>query len=302
MRVWVTGATGFLGRAVVRTLVGRGHEVVPGRPRGEVDIRRPLPAVDVDAVCHLAALTAVRDSFADPAGYFDTNVGGTVNVLRAVAGRPVRFVLASTGAVYGSARPGRLREDMAPQPENPYAASKVAAEELVRYEAAAGHVGGMVLRLFNLSGAVDGYGDPDTTRIIPACLRAAAGVIPHVGLNGDGSAVREFVHVLDAAEAVRLAVEGAEVGRFEVFNVGTGVGVSMAEVVAAAERVTGRPVPVVRRPPAPEAHTLVSDGAAIGDRLGWKPEVSQIDAILADAWLALRQTLMINDGAAPSGK
>lgn len=296
MRVLVTGGFGFLGRAVVADLAAAGHEpiILCRRPTGPgmvaADLRDPhavnmaLEGLDIEAVCHLAALTSVRDSFQRPLDYFDTNTSGTVNLLWALADKPVRVVLASTNAVYGPGRTGALAEDLPPNLGNPYAASKAAAEQVVRWHAQSGAVGSAVLRFFNLAGAFDGHGDPDASRIIPAAVRAAAGLIPHVSINGDGSAVRDFVHVRDAAVAVRLAMEAATPGRHEVFNVGTGVGASMAEVIQAVERVSGKLVPVDRRPPAQEAHTLVADNARIRHALGWHPERSSLDQIVGDAW------------------
>jgi UDP-glucose 4-epimerase len=296
VKVLVTGGGGFLGRNVVGVLRQHGYDVVALSRRpvaeelgaGVADLRdqrsvaAAIAPLQVDAVCHLAALTSVRESFTEPLSYFDTNVSGTVNLLRALAGNPVPVVFASTNAVYGSARPGRLHEDMEPKPESPYAASKVAAEHLLAYQAATGAMGCTVLRCFNIAGP----GDPDTTRIIPSSLRAAAGDIEHVPLNGDGSAVRDFVHVTDVAEAVRLALEATRPGRHQVFNVGTGEGASMAEVIRAAEKVTERPIPVVRRPPAREAHTLVADIGRIREVLGWRPTRSSIENIVHDAWQA----------------
>lgn len=285
MRVLVTGGMGFVGRAVVGELRDHGHEVLVLSRRGQLrtDLRdrdaiaKALAPLEIDGVCHLAALTSVRDSFADPQGYFATNEAGTRNLLGQLP-EGVPFVLASTSAVYGTAAPGRLREDMPPNPENPYSASKLAAERAVT----AG--GGTVLRCFNVAGAYAGQPDPDPTRIISAALRAAAGLSPQVFLNGDGSAVREFTHVTDVARAFRLALEAFKSG---TFNVGTGHGHTMLEVVRTVEAVTGRPIPVVHRPPAAEAHTLVSDPTLIRAQLGWQPLRSRLETIVDDAWQAL---------------
>ncbi|GIH10991.1 UDP-glucose 4-epimerase GalE [Rhizocola hellebori] len=306
MRVLVTGGLGFLGRAVTAELTEHGHEVLvlshsaPPRLRGDVEVIRAdlrdrsaiaeaLAAQRLDGVCHLAGLKSVRDSFTDPVGYFDTNVGGMASLLRALTGG-LPFVYASTSAVYGSARPGRLTEDLLPNAENPYAASKLAAEQLLAYTAATGSVGGVTLRCFNIAGAVGGHADPDPTRIIAACLRAAAGLIPHVTVNGDGSAVREFTHLADAARAFRLGLAAAKPGEHQLLNLGTGDGITMMEVVRAAERVTGRQIHVVHRDAANEAHTLISDPDRIQKTLQWHPETSTIERIISDAWEALHPT------------
>jgi UDP-glucose 4-epimerase len=311
MRVLVTGGLGFIGRAVAAGLVGAGHRVdVLSRGRagvtppagahlvaGDVRDRDRIAAVVAggryDGICHLAGLIRGRDSVGDPLSYYDVNLGGTINLLSAVKAvgpvgeRPVRFVFASTSIVYGSRRTGALSEDLPPAPENPYGASKLAAEQLVGYHAATGEISAVTLRCFNVAGAVDGYADTDPTRIIPNVLRAARGELPHVTLNGDGSAVREFTHVLDVASAFRLAIEAngtAANGTAPVYNVGTGRGVTMAEVIATAERVTGRPVPVEHLPPKPEPHTLVSDPRRLMADFGWAPVHSDLAEIIDSAW------------------
>ena len=165
-------------------------------------------------------------------------------------------------------------------------------QQLIGYHAATGEISAVTLRCFNVAGAVDGYADTDPTRIIPNVLRAARGELPHVTLNGDGSAVREFTHVLDVASAFRLAIQAngigangtAADGTAPVYNVGTGRGVSMAEVIATAERVTGRPVPVEHLPPKPEPHTLVSDPRRLMADFGWAPVHSDLTEIIESAW------------------
>jgi UDP-glucose 4-epimerase len=301
MRVLVTGGLGYLGRAVAAELAHAGHSVdvltrdasgatPPDQVRVvEADIRdrqriaQVLSEGGYDGVCHLAALTRARDSINDPVSYYDVNVGGTVNLLAALPGG-TRFVLASTSLVYGSQRTGVLGEDLPTRPENPYGGSKVAAEQLVIACTASGAVSGTILRCFNVAGAVDGYPDADRTRLIPNVLRAARGDTPHVSVNGDGSAVREYTHVRDAGSAFRLALETTAPG---VYNVGTGRGVAVRDVIAIAEQITGRLVPVAHQPPRPEPHTLISDPAWITAQLGWRPVHSDLPEIIHSAWLAL---------------
>jgi UDP-glucose 4-epimerase len=175
-------------------------------------------------------------------------------------------------------------EDAPVAPSSPYAASKAAAEAVVGAAAAAGLVGAVTLRVFNVAGATGGRGDPDGSRLVPAALDAAAGRRDAFALNGDGGVVREFVHVADLADAWLLAVEAAAPGRHLVLNAGSGAGVSVAEVLAAVERVTGRRVPVLARPPADEPAALVADSARIRAELGWAPTRSAIERIVADAW------------------
>ncbi|MGH3645992.1 MAG: NAD-dependent epimerase/dehydratase family protein [Micromonosporaceae bacterium] len=313
MRVLVTGGLGFLGRAVAIELLAHGHEVdlltrgnrpVPppdGAKVVEADlldrdaIRQVVREGQYEGVCHLAALTRVRDSFEQPLTYYDVNVGGTLNLLHALAETdppaPVRLVYTSTNAVYGT-REGRLTEDMEPHPESPYAASKLAAEHLIGYHAAAGALAAVTLRCFNIAGAVDGYGDNDPTRLIPNVLRAAAGKLPHLTVNGDGSAVREYVHVADVASACRLALEKATPGH-DIYNIGTGEGLSINDIIEATERVTGRPVRVMNGPAKSEPHTLVADSSRAQQVLDWRPAKSSVGTIVEDAWSATRAIMLL---------
>ncbi|MFI9202954.1 SDR family NAD(P)-dependent oxidoreductase [Streptomyces sp. NPDC053048] len=307
-RVLVTGADGYLGTSVVRRLCEAGCEVLGltrrpagaarradgARPvRGDVRDARGLAAMvreeRIDAICHLAALTRTADSRRDPLGYFATNVQGTVNVLGALTGRgragPARLVFVSTCAVYrpGSGTPAR--EDDPLGPDTPYAASKRAAEEVIGFQAATGSLGAVTLRCVNIAGA-DGRPDPDPARLVPRTLLAATGRVPALTVAGDGSAVREFVHVDDVARACVAALEGCCAGEHAVFNVGSGTGVSVREVVAAAEELTGRRVPVVHREGGGGPAVLRADSRRIRDRLGWRPRRSAIGQILADTLAA----------------
>jgi UDP-glucose 4-epimerase len=305
MRVLVTGATGFIGRAVVRQLTMAGHSVVgfarTSRPcswelrTGDIldQAALELAVEGVDAVCHLAALTLVRESFEQPVQYFRVNVTGTLNVLDGMnaeahrSGRPLRLVFASTCAVYGT--PGRqpITEAQEPAPGSPYGASKLAAETAIGYQAALGAISAVTLRTFNVAGAVDGHGDPDTTRIIPRALLVAAGQADRLNVNGDGLAIREYTHVGDLAQAYAAALDVADPAGHRVYNVGSGVGVSVREVIEATERITGRSVPVHWGPPASEPRELRADSSRIKTDLGWQPSRSGLDTIVADAWHAL---------------
>ncbi len=311
MRVLVTGGFGFVGGAVAMRLADAGHDVTlltRGRDRpanppvdAEVsvaDLRDPDQLGKVvaghrfEGVCHLAGLVRVRESFDDPAAYFQANVGGTANLLAVLAraagrtGRPVRLVFASTAAVYGQAAGEPISEDHPLAPTSPYGASKLAAEQLIGYQAATGVLAAVTLRGFAIAGAIGSHGDTDLSRIIPKALAVAAGHAPHVGVNGDGSAVREFTHVADVADAYLLALTAARPGEHLVCNVGTGQGVTVRQALDAVEDVTGQRLPVVLRPAANEPPALLADTRRIQDWLGWQPHHSKLNEIVAAAWRA----------------
>ncbi|MEU8420406.1 NAD-dependent epimerase/dehydratase family protein [Micromonospora sp. NPDC048835] len=315
MHALVTGGLGFLGRAVARDLLAAGHrvtvmtrgrgartapsgvELVTGDIRDRARVSEIVQQGGYDGVVHLAALTSGRDSFADPLGYFDVNAAGTLNLLMALdAARtttaPASLVFASTNIVYGSQHHGALSEDLDPHPESPYAASKVAAEHMVAAYAATGAVGAVILRPFNIAGAVDGVTDTDRARIIPNVFRAITGELDHVTLNGDGAAVRDFVHVADVATAIRLALPVCSPGASQTINLGSGIGTSMATVVATAEQITGHPVTVHRQPPKPEPPELIADVSRAEAALDWTPKRSTLGEILADAWEAWPRALI----------
>ncbi|GAA1796599.1 NAD-dependent epimerase/dehydratase family protein [Actinomadura chokoriensis] len=297
MRVLVTGAAGYIGYAVGRRLVAAGHEVdgLVRRSSGLPDGVRPvhgdllvpdgLPRGPYDGVCHLAALTRVRESFEQPLRYFAANFQGTVNLLESVAAD--RVVFGSTAAVYGTPERQPIPESEAAAPASPYGASKLAAEQAVRFHARTGAAGAVVLRTFNVAGSVDGRIDPDATRLIPKALAVAAGHAPLLEINGDGLAVREYLHVDDLAAAYVRALEAVRPGDDRLYNVGSGAGAAVHEVVAAVEKATGRPVPVRRRPARPEAPVLLCDAAAIRADLGWRPVRSALPEIIAGSWDAL---------------
>lgn len=302
MRIAVTGAGGFVGHAVAAALQERGHEVVAlvrrphlgldGAEQRLVDIVDTSAVVgvlsDVDAVCHLAALGRVRESRSDPLSYWRTNVGGTLSVLAAAAELPRlrRVVLASSASVYvDSDRP--LTEDAPVGPGHPYGATKLAADLAARDTAETGGIGAVSLRAFNIAGAWDDRYDADESRLIPKTLAVAAGRADALTVNGDGTAVRDFVHVRDMADAFVRALDACHPGRWRAYNIGGGTGASVADVIASAERVSSASVTTRRREPAPEPTRLLADSTRAQTELGWRAKRSSLDHIIGDAWTAL---------------
>jgi UDP-glucose 4-epimerase len=314
MRVVVTGAFGFIGTAVGRRLAQAGHDVVAvtSRPldeaptplfpcqvvradlRDEVSVRAAIADARPGAVCHLAGLGKVRESIEHPEEYHAVNATGTKTLLDTLAviapAQGTRFVFASSVAVYGAPERQPVTEDAPLLPTSPYGESKVAAEQAIETAAAGGAMGAVTLRIFNAAGAVAGVADTDLSRVIPKALAVAAGQAARVEMNGDGSAVRDFVHVDDVAAAFLLALaDGCRPGKAATYNVGA-TAASVAEILAVAGELTGRPIPVVRNPPRNEPQVLISDHSKINAELGWSPARSALREIVADAWGAISRT------------
>jgi UDP-glucose 4-epimerase len=304
MKVLVTGAGGFVGYEVAAQLRERGHEVVgltrssetalpPGVGRHVGDVLIPesiAPALSgIDGICHLAALVRVRESVFDPVGYWHTNVCGTLTLLTKFqrSKRGVRVVLASTAAVYSDRAPQPLGETAELSPTSPYARTKLAADFAASDLAAIGAIGSTSLRTFNVAGAARGRIDRDTTRLIPKLLAVQHGTAPEIQINGDGSAIRDFVHVTDMATAFVLALEACEVGQSNVYNVGSGNRASVRDAIETVEKVTGRSVNRRHGPPATEPPELLADSTRITAELGWRPKKSNLDQIVSDAWRTL---------------
>jgi UDP-glucose 4-epimerase len=199
----------------------------------------------------------------------------------------LRLVFASTCAVYGVPETQPITEAQEPMPGNPYGASKLAAEGAIGYQASLGRISAVTLRTFNVAGAADGHGDPDTSRIIPKTLLVAAGKADCLTINGDGSAIREYTHADDLALAYAMALDSAETAGHRVYNVGSGFGASVRDVIKAAELITGKAVSVRWGPPANEPRELRADSSRIRTELGWRPDRSALKAIVADAWQVL---------------
>jgi UDP-glucose 4-epimerase len=303
MKILVTGAAGFVGYAVAAHLVEHGHEVT-GLTRSQAsalptsvqrlqgDLRTPetLPKTlaEVDGVCHLAGLTKVRESRSNPVDYWRTNVGGTLTILDRLAdARAGRIVVASTCAVYGERAEQPISETATLAPSSPYGTSKLGADQAAADLAATGVIGAISLRAFNVAGALSGHPDRDVTRLIPQLLAVQQGRAPELVVNGDGTAVRDFVHVADMATAFVLALHACEPGTWRAYNVGSGRPSTVHDVIAAVETVTGRPVPRRHTATAHEPATLLADSTRIRSDLGWRPHKSSLTEIVSDAWTAL---------------
>lgn len=310
MHALVTGGLGYIGHAVNseflaegwdvtvlsrgcpderKAMLRTGAKIVQGDLLDQRRMREILVDGEYDTVVHLAGLARARESFDEPLAYFDVNVGGTANLLRALADFPEdravpSLIYASTTLVYGSRYVGAVDENTDPSPESPYADSKVAAERMILAQANTGKLAASILRVFNVGGAVDGLGDEDPTRIIPNLLRAASGEKPSVTLVGHGSGVRDFVHVADVARAVRKATGIVRPGACPIYNVGSGVGTRIVDVLRCVEEVTGRELAITNTPQEGAPARIIADIRYTTGALDWQPERSDIRTIIADAW------------------
>jgi UDP-glucose 4-epimerase len=315
MSILVTGGAGYIGSVTVELLRARGYEVVvlddlfrghreavdPAVPLyqgaiGDVALVRKIVAEhQVDACVHFAALAYVGESVEDPRRYFENNVSQGIALLGALVDANVkRVVFSSTCATYGEPEAVPIAEDHPQRPANPYGFSKLVFEKaLAAYDAAYGlrHV---ALRYFNASGATLTRGEhhEPESHLIPIVLEVATGQRAHVAVFGndyptpDGTAIRDYIHISDLATAHILAVEHlARGGASDAFNLGTGHGFSVLEVIETTRRVTGQPIEArfaTRRPGDPAR--LVAQAEKARKVLGWAPEQGDLAAIIESAW------------------
>ncbi len=323
MRVLGTGGAGYVGSVSVEALVAAGHDVsvvddlssghagavadgadlVDG-PYTDADAMATLlHARRIEAVLHCAARSLVGESIRDPAPYFTQNVAGGIALLEAMreAGTN-RIVFSSTAAVYGVPDATPITEDAPLRPINPYGETKRAFEAALRWYGTAYGLRAVTLRYFNVAGATEAYGevhDPET-HLIPNVLAAVEGGRPLTVFGADyptpdGTCVRDYIHVADLADAHLLALDAtapgddrtdaAANGGLLVCNLGSAGGFSVREVLDAAERITGRPVPhTIGDRRAGDPPVLVASNARAAEALGWRPTRSSLDEMVASAW------------------
>lgn len=315
MRILVTGGAGYVGSAALRHIVAHGHEALAYDNLAEghkaavggtdlvigdiADIsllKRTLQDFGADAVMHFAAATNVGESVGNPGYHYSNNVGGTLSLLKAMNVTGVkRMLFSSTCATYGMTDAKFMSEDTPQEPFSPYARTKLAVEWMIRDFAHAHGLGFTLLRYFNASGgSADGkfgeYHHPET-HLIPLVLDVALGRRDEILVFGDdyptpdGTCIRDYVHIDDLACAHRLAIEATQPDTAEVFNIGTGTGHSVMEIIRACERVVDKTIPyrvVERRPGDPPR--LVANPEKLKRQLGWSPQYTSIDDNIRTSW------------------
>ncbi len=310
--VLVTGGAGYIGSVVVEELLARGdtpvvlddlstghRAAVPPRVefiRGNVGDRRVLEGLfarhRIDALMHLAAFALVAESVADPAKYRANNVtAGRVLLDATVAAGVPRVIFSSSCTIYGHRGAEPISEDTPPAPMNPYGETKVEFEGMLAGYAQSHGLASVSLRYFNAVGASARCGEDHEpeTHLIPNILRAAQGrgAVEVYGSDyptPDGTAVRDYIHILDLADAHLRALDASLDGAVAL-NLGTGQGHSVLAVVEAARAVTGRAIPTILRPRRPGDPPFLVAALGHAERLlGWRPRHSSLEEILATAW------------------
>ena len=306
----VTGGAGYVGGTVAQHLLEAGHEVTvlddlstgfrEGVPAGATFVEGRIQDAarwldpSYDGVLHFAAFSQVGESVADPAKYWENNVGGTMALLAAMREAGVRrLVFSSTAATYGEPQSVPITEAAPTAPTNPYGATKLAVDHMISGEAAAHGLAAVSLRYFNVAGAYGDCGerhDPES-HLIPLVLQVAQGKREAINVYGDdyptpdGTCVRDYIHVADLAEAHLLALGAMTPGEHLICNLGNGNGFSVREVVETVRKVTGHPVPeVVAARRAGDPAVLVASADTARERLGWNPSRPDLAGIVQDAW------------------
>ena len=314
--ILVAGGAGYIGSHMVALLIEKGYDVVvvddlctghwqavkggaklrvgDVKDRGFLD--RVFSEFSIDGVINFAAFSLVGESVTAPLKYYDNNVGGAVCMLTAMKNHGVdKIVFSSTAATYGEPEKQPIEETDRTDPTNPYGASKLAIEGLLKWSDAAYGIKYAALRYFNAAGAntdVDiGEDHSPETHLIPIVLQCALGKRDHVGIYGDdyptadGTCVRDYIHVRDLANAHLLALEYLDKGgQSGSFNLGSGDGFSVKEIIETARKVTGKAIPAVTEPRrAGDPSILIASNHKAGEVLGWKPERG-LEEIITDAW------------------
>jgi UDP-glucose 4-epimerase len=313
MNILVTGGAGYIGSVATEELVKAGHQVVvydsllyghrvAVHPRaifeqGDLADKARLAEVfdghTIDAVMHFAAHSVVPFSMRDPLPFVRDNVGNAINLLEVMASHDVkRFILSSTANVYGEPERIPIQEDDRLAPSSPYGESKLMIERMLHWCEVRYGLRYATLRYFNAAGASEQYGEDHEpeTHLIPLVLKVALGLKDHLDIYGDdystrdGTCVRDYIHVVDLAQAHVLALDALDESS-RVYNLGNGQGFTVQEVIATVREVTGHPIPARITPRRPgDPATLVASSSKIRRELGWEPRYPDVADIIDSAW------------------
>jgi UDP-glucose 4-epimerase len=247
-----------------------------------------------DAVLHFAAFIEAGESMKSPASFFQNNTVLTLQLLEAMNEHGIRrFVFSSTAALYGNPKEVPITEDAELKPTNPYGESKLLVEQALAWHQQCYGLRYASLRYFNAAGAAGGRGEAHQpeSHLIPRVLAVALGQSEKVTIFGtdyptpDGTCVRDYIHLLDLASAHLLALNALADSEVLIYNLGSGEGFSIRDVIETARRVTGHPIPAVEAPRRPgDPAFLVASSRKIRKQLGWKPRHTTLESILASAW------------------
>jgi UDP-glucose 4-epimerase len=311
MHIFVTGGAGYIGSVCVEQMLDAGHRVtvfdnlteghrravvplaqlVTGDLQERCQIEDALEQASPEAVMHLAANALVGESMTNPSKYFRNNFIGGLNLIDAMTAVGCkRLVFSSTCATFGIPDSVPIDESMPQRPINPYGESKLLFEKALRWYDEIHGLKYVALRYFNAAGASERFGEDHRveTHVIPNVLKVALGQKSHVEIYGtdyptpDGTCIRDYIHVRDLAQAHMLALNAE---RSACYNLGTGGGTSVRELIEACERVSGKKIAVQEKPRRPgDPPRLIAGSERVRAELGWKPQFQEIEKIVASAW------------------
>lgn len=313
--ILVAGGAGYIGSHMVALLLERGYEVVVadnlstghwqaakgaklrvGDLRDSAFLDRLFSEFKIDGVINFAAFSLVGESVKNPLKYYDNNVGGSVSMLKAMNRHGVdKIVFSSTAAVYGEPEKQPIEETDRTEPTNPYGETKLAIEKMLKWSDNAYGIRYVALRYFNAAGSNTevGIGEDHSpeSHLIPLVLKTALGQRSHIGIFGDdypthdGTCVRDYIHVRDLAEAHLLALEYLDRGgKSDAFNLGSGDGYSVKEIIDTARSITGKEIPAIVEPRRDgDPSVLIASNKKAAEVLGWHP-TRGLETIIADAW------------------
>jgi len=311
MKILVVGGAGYIGSVCAELLLDQGHgvtifdnlseghrraldpraEFVEGDLVDRQSIEKTLAKQQPDAVMHFAANALVGESMQNPSKYFRNNIANGLNLVDAMISAGVeKIIFSSTCAIFGPPERVPIDETMTPRPINPYGESKLAFEKILRWYGEIHGLKFVSLRYFNAAGASAKFGEDHRveTHLIPNVLKVALGQKPKVEIFGtdyetpDGTCIRDYIHIVDLAHAHILALNATK-GDF--YNLGTGGGASVRDVIDSCRKITGRNIDIVEKPRRPgDPPRLIASSEKIKRELGWQPQFQSLDAIIESAW------------------